>query len=302
MLTLRDHQSGDLFDPWEYLGPHRRRLLDRSWAGVFREHLLKYLPVQELVPYFQDRMGRPSNDLHAALGALVLQQLHDLTDEQTSEAVALNIAWHYALDIRQESDAYVCPRTLRNDRRRVIEQDLDQVLCRSLADRLIAAVGIDTRQQRLDSTAVGSAILNLTRLGILVEAVSKFLRELKHKLPELHADVPPDLLRKYLEQQGDGYFGDTRPSESQRRLPEAAQDIYELLHRFRPTPAQGLESFTRGRFARFSGTLASRSSRRRCRQRVARPPSAASSSRPIFDRDVVQASPDVLPVIDIHSR
>lgn len=243
MLTLRDHQSGDLFDPWEYLGPQRRRLLDRSWAGVFREYLLKSLPVQELVPYFQDRMGRPSKDLHVALGALVLQQLHDLTDEQTSEAVALNIAWHYALDIRRESDAYVCPRTLRNYRRRVIEKDLDQVLFRTLTDRLITALGVDTRQQRLDSTAVRSAIRSLTRLGILVEAVSKFLRELKRMLPELHADVSPDLLRKYVEQQGDGCFGDTRPSESRRRLPEAARDVYELLNRFRPTPAQDLESF-----------------------------------------------------------
>ena len=35
MLTLRDHQSKNLFDPWEYLGPQRRRLLEKSWAGVF---------------------------------------------------------------------------------------------------------------------------------------------------------------------------------------------------------------------------------------------------------------------------
>ena len=51
-----------------------------------------------------------------ALGALILQQLHDLTDLQATEAVALNIAWHYALDIRRESDAYLCERTLRNYR------------------------------------------------------------------------------------------------------------------------------------------------------------------------------------------
>ena len=70
MLTLRDHQSGDLFDPWEYLGPQRRRLLERSWAGVFRDFLLQNLPVNELIPLFRDGFGRPSKDHYVALGGV----------------------------------------------------------------------------------------------------------------------------------------------------------------------------------------------------------------------------------------
>ena len=57
-------------------------------------------------------MGRPSKDLPVVLGALILQQMHDLTDAATVEAIAFNLAWHYALDIRTESDAFVCERTL----------------------------------------------------------------------------------------------------------------------------------------------------------------------------------------------
>jgi hypothetical protein len=243
MITLRDHHSGVLFDPWEYLGPRRRKLLEQSWAGVFRDYLLRHLPVKELAASFGDDFGRPSKDLSVALGALILQQLHDLTDRQTTEAVALNIAWHYALDIRHEPDAYLCERTLRNYRRRILELGLDEVLFRTLTDKLIQEVGVDTTKQRLDSTAVRSAIRGLTRLGILVEATSKFLRELKRTFPELYARVHTEVLRKYVERQGDGYFADTRPSESKRRLPEAAQDVYELVEQFRPTEAVGLESF-----------------------------------------------------------
>jgi hypothetical protein len=54
MLTLRDHQSGELFDPWEYLAPQRRRLLEQGWAGVFRDYLLTHLPVKELAAGFQE--------------------------------------------------------------------------------------------------------------------------------------------------------------------------------------------------------------------------------------------------------
>ena len=69
MRTLRDHRNGDLFDPWEYLGPQRRRLLEQSWAGVFREYLLEHLPVKEFSAAFRSDFGRPSKDLHVALGA-----------------------------------------------------------------------------------------------------------------------------------------------------------------------------------------------------------------------------------------
>src|SRR3954451_10054622 len=131
MLTIRDHHSSDLFDPWDHLGDKPRRLLDRSWASVFREPLLNYLPVAELAAHFSRELGRPTKDLHAVVGALILQQLHDTTDAETVEAVALNLAWQYALDIRAEADAYLCDRTLGNYRQLLIERSLDQVLFRS---------------------------------------------------------------------------------------------------------------------------------------------------------------------------
>ncbi len=93
MLTLRDHESGDLFDPWEYLGPQRRKLLEQGWMGVFRDYLLRHLPVKKLAAGFRDDFGRPSKDLPIALGALILQQLHDLTDRQATWQNCEFAAW-----------------------------------------------------------------------------------------------------------------------------------------------------------------------------------------------------------------
>ena len=78
------------------------------------------------------------------MGALILQQLHDLTDEQTVEAIALNIAWHDALDIRNEKDTYLCERTLRNYRSKVVEHELDVVIFRSVTDKLVDKLDVDT--------------------------------------------------------------------------------------------------------------------------------------------------------------
>jgi hypothetical protein len=92
MVTLRDHASGDLFGPWSHLGNKRLQMLERSWAGVFRGFLLSILEVEKLSVVFSLENGRPTKDLYAALGALILQQLHDLTDAKVVEQFAFNLA------------------------------------------------------------------------------------------------------------------------------------------------------------------------------------------------------------------
>jgi hypothetical protein len=73
MFTLRDRTTGDLSDRWSEMGEKRRRLLDLSWAGVLRDHLLEGLAIEEFLPHFHDRPGRPSKDFHSVTGVLILQ-------------------------------------------------------------------------------------------------------------------------------------------------------------------------------------------------------------------------------------
>jgi hypothetical protein len=83
----------------------------------------------------------------------------------------------------------------------------------------------------------------LTRLGTVVETISKFLRELARTHPQLHQRVDRDLVRRHVERTGEGCFADTTPSESKRRLPEAAEDLLRLSVMFAKTEAAKLESF-----------------------------------------------------------
>ncbi len=243
MYTLRDRRTGDLFDRWSDFGEKRRRLLERSWAGVFRDHLLDELPVDDLCRHLDDRLGRPSKDLHVVVGVLLLQQLHDLSDAATVEALAFNMAWHYALDVRGEADSYFCEKTLRNYRRLFIAQGLDGLLFQRLTDRLVRAFAVDTSRQRMDSTALRSAMRSLTRLGIVVETIAKFARELERLHPDLYGQIGDEVIRRYVVREGDGCFANTAPSVSKRRLGEAGQDLLSLAIQFRDTAAAKLSSF-----------------------------------------------------------
>ena len=243
MFTLRDRRTGELFDRWSYFGDKRRRLMEQSWAGVFRNHLLVELPVDDLCRHLDERMGRPSKGLHVVIGVLLLQQLHDLSDAETVEALAFNMAWHYALDVRSEADSYFCEKTLRNYRRLFIEQGLDELLFRCLTDRLVQGFSVDTSHQRMDSTALRSAMRALTRLGIVVESISKFARELERYHPGLHEQISKEEIRRYVDREGNGAFANTAPSVSKRRLGEAGQDLLALVLQFRDTAAAKLSSF-----------------------------------------------------------
>ena len=57
MIRTRDHKTPYLIDPWDYLGPKRRKLLDESWAGLFREHILSELPVHKISPIMPTDSG-----------------------------------------------------------------------------------------------------------------------------------------------------------------------------------------------------------------------------------------------------
>ena len=85
MFYTKDHKSGFLFDhgPFHWLDQKRKRLLDKSWAKLFREEILPNLPVNKLAPFYNAGKGAPTKELHAMLGTTVLQQMHNLTDEET---------------------------------------------------------------------------------------------------------------------------------------------------------------------------------------------------------------------------
>lgn len=243
MITLCDRRTSDLFDQGLELGEKRRRLLERSWVEVFRNHLLEDLPVDELFPHFDQRKGRPSKDCHIILGVLLLQQLHDLSDAATVEALAFNMTWHHALDVRFEGGCHFCEKTLRNYRRLFIAQGLDEVLFRSMTDRLVRAFAVDTSRQRMDSTALRSAMRSLTRLGIVVEPISKFARDLKRFDPALYRQIDGDMIQRYVDRTGAGCFSNTVPSTSRRRLDEAGRDLLHLVMQFKDTAAAQMPGY-----------------------------------------------------------
>ena len=235
MIHTRDHQTPYLFDPWDYLGPKRKKLLTESWAGVFQEHILRELPVNKIAPYFSKGYGRPTKELYAALGSLILQQMHDLTDEETVDEFCFNIKWHYALDIPGESDEskYLSLKTLWALRHLVVAKGLDVELFNRTTELLAKAFQVDTSRQRIDSVHIRSNMKRLGRIGIFSRSVHIFLVNLKRQRPDIFETIDNELVDRYLTEKALGCFSLVKPSESGKTLELVARDLFSLVRRFR---------------------------------------------------------------------
>lgn len=235
MIHKRDHRTVYLFDPWDYLGPKRKKLISESWAGLFREHILAELPVHKLARFFTKDFGRPTKEQYAALGALILQQMHDLTDEETVSQFSFNIQWHYALDIPGESDEskYLSLKTLFRLRHLVTKEKLDVELFNQTTETLAKVFHVDTTKQRLDSVHIRSNMRRLGRIGIFSQSIHTFLINLKRRHPEIFETIEKELVNRYLTEKAMNCFSLVKPSESGKTLEMVARDLFVLVRRFR---------------------------------------------------------------------
>jgi len=246
MIRVSDPKQGTFFDPWDFLSPKRRKLLDQSWAGLFQKELLCELPVRELAPFFNDGFGRPTKELHTVLGALVLQQTHDLTDEETVDQLAFNIQWHYALNITDESDSakYMCPKTLWNMRSIVVDNALDTILLDRVTEKLSKVFKVNTAKQRIDSVHIKSNMQRLGRISIFVKSINKFLVNLKRSHEDLFETVEQGIVEKYLPEKTLKCFSMVKPSESGKSLASLSADLFDLVQQFKDHPeASKMDSY-----------------------------------------------------------
>ena len=238
MIRIKDHNQRDLFDPWSFLSPKRRRMLDESWPGLFREHLLDEMPVDQLAPFFREDFGRPSKELYTLLGALLFQQTMDLNDMDTVEQLSFNIQWHYALNITEESDSakYISAKTLWFWRQVLIEHKLDHLIFNNITEKLAKVFHVNTDNQRIDSVHIQSNMRKLGRIGIFSQTIHKFLINLKRHHQKLFDTISGQLVERYVTKKALSTFSLVKPSESAKTLQVVSADLYDLIEQFKDQP------------------------------------------------------------------
>jgi hypothetical protein len=238
MIKVKNPNQLNIFDPWDFLTPKRRQMLDAGWPGLFREQILSSIPVNKVCKYFNAKFGRPTKELYSMLGALILQQTFDFTDEETIQQYAFNIQWHYSLNISEETDdaKHISLKTLWNNRNIVARNNLEDDIFKAGTDKLAQVFSVNIDKQRIDSVHIKSNMRRLGRIGIFSKSIHKFLANLKRGSQDQLDAIDEKVIDKYLSQNALGCFSRVKPSESKKTLTEVSKDLFDLVNQFKGCP------------------------------------------------------------------
>jgi len=95
MRRIVTPQQTTLFDSYDPVLSERarQRLLD-DWPGAFRHVTLELMPVTELGSHLHDTMGRPSKELYAMAGLILLMEMKNWTKQEAVTEYCFNMAVH----------------------------------------------------------------------------------------------------------------------------------------------------------------------------------------------------------------
>ena len=233
-------ESGLLFDleatAWwsTQLSPAALQRLRGGWQGVFQQTILGLLgaPAEALGSVLDEALGRPSKELYAMSGLLLIAEFKNWTIDEAVEAWTLDAGVQYALHLPRDRQ-YLCARTLDNYRRLLREQVDVQAVFTTVTRALVAALEVDIRQQRLDSTHVLSQMAQLGRQQLLAVAGRRFLVQLHKKAPAEYATVTPALRARYEPAETRLFgFGTKKAQPREAALAQVCEDLATLVAQF----------------------------------------------------------------------
>lgn len=241
----RPSDTGLLFDleasAWwsTQLSPGALRRLREGWQGIFQRTILALLerPAQALGAEFDEELGRPSKELYAMSGLLLIAEFQDWTIDEAADAWTLDAGVQFALHLPRDRQ-YLSARTLDNYRRLLREKVEVQEVFTTVTAALVRELELDIRKQRLDSTHVLSAMAQLGRAQLLSVAVRRFLMQLK-KHDAAGYDALEAGLRERYEAAESRLFGQgtRKPQAREEVLAQVAADLVWLVERFGKDPA-----------------------------------------------------------------
>jgi hypothetical protein len=167
------------------LPPRLRERLQRSWAATFREEVFLRIDEDAFAELYSTKDSRPNTPVNVLVGLEILKAGHQWSDEELHEHFTFDLQVRYAVGCDRLGDGDFSLRTLYYFRQRLVEharrtgQNMLTTVFNQVTDAQLAALGLRTDQQRLDSTMVLSKIADLSRLELLIVLLQRLWRLLR---------------------------------------------------------------------------------------------------------------------------
>lgn len=194
-----NHQMS-LNDQYYSLSTRELKFLNKSWAYYFAENIFPKIDEKRFsVLYSDNAASRPGTPINVCVGALIIKEMLNQSDDAFLESLLFDYRYQYALHTSSMDEQPMSDRTLGRFRARCLEYeirtgiDLLKEEITHLSSEMATMMNIDGTLRRMDSMMVASNIRKLSRLELLYTCLANMVRELN----ESASTNLPDELQHY---------------------------------------------------------------------------------------------------------
>ena len=96
-FKTNDYQQFSLDDSFMTLTERERKALEKSWAKIFADEIFPAIDEERFSVLYSDKASRPNTPINVIIGALIIKELFDYSDDEIVENLMLDLHLQYAL-------------------------------------------------------------------------------------------------------------------------------------------------------------------------------------------------------------
>lgn len=215
------------------LTEREKKALEKSWAKTFAEEIFPNIDETRFSVLYSDKASRPNTPINVIVGALVIKELFDYSDDEMAENLMLDPRLQYALHTTSYKEQPLSDKTLSRFRKRCYDYealyniDLYHDCIKDLSTSIRKLMQISGRIRRMDSMMIESNIRKLSRIELLYTCLSKFAMSVQ----KMDENFLPDNLKHYADPNDfNQVMYHQRGSEADDRLDIILKDIDQILN------------------------------------------------------------------------
>ncbi len=214
-FRANDCQQLSLNDKLMNLTEREKKALDKSWAKVFADEIFPAIDEERFSVLYSDKVSRPNTPVNVIIGALIIKELFDYSDDEIVENLMLDLHLQYALHTTSYEEQPISDKTLSRFRKRCYDYetlhgvDLYRNCVKDLGSKIAKIMKLNGRIRRMDSMMIESNIRFLSRMELIYTCISKLVIYLTKNYPDKvseqlkHYADPNDYNRLFYHQRND---------------------------------------------------------------------------------------------------
>ena len=200
-MSFKNNQTQQITMNDSFLNQSARtqKIIQKSWAGDFSDIVFPAINEDRFAVLYSDNpSSRPNTPVNIIIGALMLKEDRNLSDDELIASICCDVRYQYALHTTSLLEQPVSDRTFSRFRERLYTYELetgenlleDEMM--NLAETYKKYMNLRSNVKRMDSLMVASRCKRMSRLEIIYQTTANAVR-LIHRLGQDEL-IPTELL------------------------------------------------------------------------------------------------------------